>query len=84
MSRPQQAPTRLSEPYSEEWKDGYTTGMSDAENIATNTLRDVAVALELKHDYARQNPETVKRIEETVRPPLCTYCNETEDSYCPC
>lgn len=46
------SPTRLSEPYSDDWKDGYTTGVADAEKIATKTPRVVTFGSDTISDIA--------------------------------
>ena len=40
---PKEGPKRLSEPFTDEFRDGYTTGMADAEKVATSFPREVRV-----------------------------------------
>lgn len=73
-SQAPKSPSRLSEPYTDDWKDGYTTGVADAEKIAAQTPRTVTLS-----------PETVKRIMAAVEPNLtCPTCQADNFPYCAC
>ena len=67
------SPSRLSEPYTEDWKDGYTTGMADAEKIATQIPRTVTLSA-----------EEVKGLAEEVEPYLVPGVScKCHDEDCP-